>query len=210
MSAITATVLEFKNILPFSNGKLFYWLAVASVVLGFFFLWFAICSGWLKRVNIKDIEVALDDCNDKRILNHFIDEILYFFKKRKIDIVVIEDLDRFDNTDIFSTLRELNALINGSTMVKQKVTFVYAVKDDLFNSETERAKFFDYILSLIPIMSPSNAKDLLSRSLRAKCPPEMQLPAPYIQDVSYFVTEVRVLKNIINDYITYYHLLKLQ
>lgn len=46
--------------------------------------------------------------------------------------MIIEDLDRFDNTDIFLKLREVNQLLNQSNSVGRKVTFIYAVKDDMF------------------------------------------------------------------------------
>lgn len=60
------------------------------------------------------------------------DEIVYFFEVTDYNVVIIEDLDRFDNTDIFLKLREVNQLLNQSNSVGRKVTFIYAVKDDMF------------------------------------------------------------------------------
>lgn len=59
------------------------------------------------------------------------DEILYFFEKTKYRVVFIEDLDRFNNTEIFVNLRELNEILNNYEVIKKcgKVTFVYAVRD---------------------------------------------------------------------------------
>lgn len=50
-------------------------------------------------------------CFDK-----YLDEILYYFEISRRDIVVFEDLDRFDNVEIFETLRALNTLLNGSAL----------------------------------------------------------------------------------------------
>lgn len=69
-----------------------------------------------------------------------LDEILYFFQATDYDVVVIEDLDRFDTPDIFLKLRELNFLLNNSAVVGRKIKFIYAVKDDMFK-DSSRTKF---------------------------------------------------------------------
>ena len=69
-------------------------------------------------------------------LDEYLDEIVAFFEATEPDIVVFEDLDRFDDARIFDSLRELNTLINGSShwsaRVGRPVRFVYAIKDSLF------------------------------------------------------------------------------
>lgn len=98
-------------------------------------------------------------------LNTYLDEILYFFSVSKYEVVFIEDLDRFDQSDIFVKLRELNQLINNSKKVKQNVVFVYAIKDDMFMNK-ERTKFFDFIIPVIPVINNSNSKDKLQTVLK--------------------------------------------
>ncbi len=64
----------------------------------------------LKSISLKDIEIK-PACDDQTsILNRHLDEIVYFFQSTNYDLVIIEDLDRFDNADIFVTLREINSL----------------------------------------------------------------------------------------------------
>lgn len=48
------------------------------------------------------------------ILNEYLDEILYLFERKKFNVVIIEDLDRFNDITIFEELRELNFLINNA------------------------------------------------------------------------------------------------
>lgn len=156
----------------------------------------------VKKISIKDIDAEFGE-NKGSILNKFIDEIIYYFHATKTSIVIIEDLDRFNDTKIFSKLREINFLINNSRSVKQKVTFIYAIKDDLFKTDVERAKFFDFVISLLPLLNPENAKDKLNKFVNYENS-LVSLPEDYISEISYFITEMRVLKNIINDYITYY------
>lgn len=199
---VTLAVLEKMVQLPDSDGRLFYLFFTLSIValIGFVLLIFRSYS--VKKISIKDIDAEFGE-NKGSILNKFIDEIIYYFHATKTSIVIIEDLDRFNDTKIFSKLREINFLINNSRSVKQKVTFIYAIKDDLFKTDIERAKFFDFVISLLPLLNPENAKDKLKKFVNHENS-LVSLPEDYISEISYFITEMRVLKNIINDYITYY------
>lgn len=199
---VTLAVLEKMVQLPESDGRLFYLFFTLSIValIGLVLLIFRSYS--VKKISIKDIDAEFGE-NKGSILNKFIDEIIYYFHATKTSIVIIEDLDRFNDTKIFSKLREINFLINNSRSVKQKVTFIYAIKDDLFKTDVERAKFFDFVISLLPLLNPENAKDKLKDFVNDENS-LVSLPEDYISEVSYFITEMRVLKNIINDYITYY------
>lgn len=204
-ASVYLTILERKKRLPASNGKLFYILLALSFlfIIVFFVSIFNNCI--LKRVVIKDLEAELD-CKKGSILNKFIDEIIYYFYATKINIVFIEDLDRFNDTRIFSKLREINFLINNSKLVKQKVTFVYSIKDDIFETDIDRAKFFDYVISIVPLLNPNNAKDMVKNLINENCP-DAVLSEDFITDIAIFVPEMRVLNNIVNDYNIYYKVL---
>jgi hypothetical protein len=68
--------------------------------------------------------------------DEYLDEIVAFFEATEPDIVVFEDLDRFDDARIFDSLRELNTLINASAHWRARderpLRFIYAMKDSLF------------------------------------------------------------------------------
>ncbi len=209
IALIGCAILEFFKLLPNSNGSNFYIFSGCAATTALLFIYLMFYNNKINKIAVKDIQAEFCELTSGSVLNTFIDEIIYYFQKTKVQVVVIEDLDRFNNTSIFSKLRELNFLINNSQLVKQKVTFVYAIKDDLFRTENDRAKFFDYILSLIPVLSFTNVRGMLKKELESTCSKEMELPELYIHEVSHFITEMRVLKNIVNDYVTYYHLLKL-
>lgn len=112
----------------------------------------------LKKIGLN-LEAELEEKNkNKDVLNMHIDEILYFFEKIDTEIVIIEDLDRFNTTEIFRTLREVNFILNTylANIAKEnsrKVTFLYAIKDDLFLNELDRTKFFDLIIPAIPFVN---------------------------------------------------------
>jgi len=114
----------------------------------------------INKVNIKG-ELELSDNVNKSVFNEHLEEILYFFEKTKYNVVLIEDLERFDSTDIFTKLREINILLNNSKLIEREINFVYAVGDDLFDDKKERVKFFEYIIPVIPFINSSNADEQL-------------------------------------------------
>lgn len=97
----------------------------------------------LNKLIIQSLDIEISDKIDSSILNKHLDEILYFFEVTDYLIVIFEDLDRFENTDIFTKLREINILINNSKQVNRRIVFIYAIKDDMFKDKN-RTKFFVY------------------------------------------------------------------
>ncbi len=60
--------------------------------------------------------------------------------------MIFEDLDRFDDPQIFDSLRELNTLVNASAHWKSKeqpLRFIYAIKDSLFEQLGSEAALKD-------------------------------------------------------------------
>lgn len=170
------------------------------------FLFLILKQYQIKRVSIKSIEAEIGENSKASILNLFIDEIIYFFKRSKKTIVIIEDLDRFDNLDIFSKLREINFLLNNSEILKNKITFVYLIKDTMFKSSLERAKFFDYVITLMTCLNSSNIKKVINKTIKG----EQILNENFAHYISYYIDDMRLLKNTINDYSIYYKALNLK
>lgn len=160
----------------------------------------------VKRLNFKSAEVEIENNTQKSVLNSHIDEIIYFFEVTKYQIVVLEDLDRFDNQDIFTKLREINYIINNSDKVKQKVVFIYAIKDDMFINK-DRTKFFDFIIPIIPVVNYSNSGEILRRELqisdKAAKNDTTVIHEAIIDQLSLFIDDLRLLYNIINEYKIY-------
>ena len=155
----------------------------------------------LNKLNLKNGEIELkENKEDTSVFNKHMDEIVYFFEVTNYNVVIIEDLDRFNNTDIFLKLREVNQLLNQSNSVGRKVTFIYAVKDDMFFDE-ERTKFFDYITTVIPIINSSNSADKLKEELEIKGFSDLNVEV--IESLAFFIDDMRLLKNIVNEYAQY-------
>ena len=154
----------------------------------------------LNKLNLKDGEIGVVD--DESIFNKHLDEILYFFQVTDYQVVVLEDLDRFETENIFLKLRELNQLINESKIVGRPIVFIYAIKDDIFHDES-RTKFFDYITTIIPVINPSNSKDKLKSALKERGFAEDEISDDDLSEMAFFIQDMRILTNIANEYSQY-------
>jgi uncharacterized membrane protein (DUF485 family) len=152
----------------------------------------------LSKFNPLKGEVAFEQRSNDSVFNIYLEEIIYYFSKTKSDVVFFEDLDRFERSDIFVQLKELNKLINDSADVKQSVRFIYALKDDVFKGAS-RTKFFDAIIPIIPITNKSNSFPLLKRLLKDSGF-ENEFKDVYLRDIAVFVDDMRMLKNIVAEY----------
>lgn len=197
------------EILSFDWLKYLY-LMIALLSFGILFS-YLLHNRFLKKFKYKDLEADFVSDKDQNtqytnLINKFIDEVLYFFECIDIDLVIFEDLDRLPTTEIFAKLRELNFIINNSGKKSKKVTFLYAVKDDLFKTEEERAKFFDFILPIIPVINPNTTKVKIDEKLKKineyNC--KMDLSGKLIRGVSVFIPDMRILNNTFNDYVLMY------
>lgn len=192
---------KFKNII---EGKEIF----KTIAPAYIFLFMCICIYSLIKLTVSisalkfsvpHAEIEIGKKISKSALNTYLDEILYFFSVIKYEVVFIEDLDRFEQTDIFVKLRELNQLINNSKKIKQDVVFVYAIKDDMFINK-ERTKFFDFIIPVIPVINNSNSKDKLQTILKDS---DYEISQDLISDISIFIDDMRLLYNILNEFYMY-------
>ncbi|WP_313305359.1 hypothetical protein [Empedobacter sp.] len=178
--------------------------SILIIVIGLFFIILKsvrlISAVTINKLKIQNAEIGLGENINKSILNHHIDEILYFFSIRPYNVVIIEDLDRFRETEIFTKLREVNLLLNNSEKTKRKeIVFVYAVRDDMF-TDKERTKFFDFIIPVIPVINSSNSSEIL---LKKKNEFQYKLSDNLIEDISFFIDDMRLLHNISNEFYLY-------
>lgn len=185
-------------------GWLHYTSFVIIILFGFLILLKSIRvmrSITLKSFKLNDTaEFEISESINKSILNHHLDEILYFFQVTNYTVVIIEDLDRFEQTEIFTKLRELNLLINNSKKINRDIVFIYAVRDEIFRGEKERTKFFDFIIPIIPVINSSNSAEKLLSIVEANA---YRIHKDLIEDVALFVDDMRLLYNIMNEYYLY-------
>lgn len=167
----------------------------------------------VKEISINKISISSNDKDN--VFDKTLDEILYFFQETKYQIVFFEDLDRFNDTKIFIRLRELNTLINNYELIENKVVFVYAIRDELFIDDEERTKFFDFIIPVIPFVNSTNSDEKLKERLAKEKDKDgliislkYDLSDKYINLISPFIQNMRILMNVYNEFMIYKNTLK--
>lgn len=179
----------------------------------------------IKQLSAGAATVTLDD-NSVSYFDQYLDEIVYFFDVSDRDIVIFEDIDRFNDSHIFETLRALNTLLNASPQIEKPIRFIYAIKDSIFDRigleaegrkletgvlaiedpaqaeavRANRTKFFDLVIPVVPFITHRSARNLATRLLgeiEHKVEPELlDLAAQYVPDM-------RLLKNVRNEFIVF-------
>ena len=186
-------------------------LSICIFILGICVILFQLIL-FIKKISIKNLTLdkatlEFEEKKNVSIMNRYLDEILYLFQEKKYNVVIFEDIDRFENTHIFTKLRELNLILNQSEEIGRRIVFLYALKDDIFANAEERTKFFDYIVPVIPFVNVSNSGDLFRRKIANLHIPEAEVRSSFITDISAFVNDMRVLTNVVNEFDLYRNLL---
>ena len=186
-------------------------LSICVFILGICVILFQLIL-FVKKISIKNLSLdkatlEFEEKKNVSIMNRYLDEILYLFQEKKYNVVIFEDIDRFENTHIFTKLRELNLILNQSEEIGRRIIFLYALKDDIFANAEERTKFFDYIVPVIPFVNVSNSGDLFRRKITDLQIPEAEVSSSFITDISAFVNDMRVLTNVVNEFDLYRNLL---
>ncbi|MFT5388341.1 MAG: hypothetical protein ACI9E5_001477 [Candidatus Omnitrophota bacterium] len=199
----------FKSSITFdmtSNDQNIYFYGLVLFFIGFPVLVLSKIIGASHRFNILKLnplkgEIALEKKDTDSVFNLYLEEIIYYFSTTKSDVVIFEDLDRFEMPEIFIKLKELNKLINDSNDVKKSVRFIYALRDNVFKGK-DRTKFFDSIIPIIPIANKANSypqlKTLLKNAGFGK-----NLSDAFLRDAAVYVDDMRILKNIVVEYKIY-------
>lgn len=222
---INPNVFEvFKNTV-INNGEIFHlnqWSSYAVFTVTIFGLLllittvikYVMSNFRIANINLGDKASISKKEEKESIFDKSLDEIVYFFESTTYDTVFIEDLDRFNQPNIFIKLRELNTVINNYDNIKRKVVFIYAIKDDMFKDE-ERTKFFDFIVPVIPYINATNSGEILRGLLKFEKGADgvyksknYDISDRYIWKISPFVQDMRVLTNICNEFLVYKRTLK--
>ena len=154
----------------------------------------------IQELNLKGIK--WDGGGSVSVLHKHVDEIIHLFEMVPIDVVFVEDLDRFNDKAPFVRLREINFVINSAAAIRHPVRFVYAINDELF-ARDERAKFFDLVVPVVPVINADNSSDMLMSLLEARVGsdiPHRQDVAQLLETVADYVGDMRQIKHLVNDF----------
>lgn len=171
-------------------------------------------------INLKSTQIEISSKKEESLINKYLDELVYFFSITNYKTIIIEDLDRFINKNnndeinekinkkiliIFQKLKELNEILNNSKEIKRRICFIYAVKDDLFENQHERTKFFDFIVPVIPILSTYNSYAELERQITER---NININKSVLLELADYIDDYRLMSSIVNEYILYNEVLE--
>lgn len=190
---------------------------IAAVIILLFSIWAIskIVYDFSSKYSIKgiklssNVDIQKEEGVGESVFNKNLDEIMYFFETTEYRLIFFEDLDRLDDRTIFVHLRELNNLLNCNEMIKEKVVFVYAVKDNIFTKE-DRTKFFDFIIPVIPIINSTNSGEVLQQFLQEAKEHGVKhdISQNFVLDVAPYIADMRILRNIYNEFVVYKRILR--
>lgn len=163
--------------------------------------------------------------------DEYLDEIVYFFQVVDADIVIFEDIDRFEDPHIFETLRELNTILNAAKQLDSRtIRFIYAIKDSIFEelgvraareaegrqpeakkpatdaailevARANRTKFFDLVIPVVPFVTHQSARELMSTELNDI--DEQDVSDDLVDLVAQHVADMRLIRNIRNEFVVF-------
>ncbi|MFC8190832.1 P-loop NTPase fold protein [Cellulomonas sp. NPDC057328] len=149
--------------------------------------------------------------------DEYLDEIIYFFEtNNRRNVVILEDLDRFDDPHIFEALRALNNLLNTAKQLDgRSIRFVYALRDSIFEKlghnadlagsdeakaeivRSNRTKFFDLVIPVAPFITHKNARDLMIELLEER---GFEISRDLVDVAARHTADMRLIHNIINEF----------
>lgn len=176
-------------------------ISIAGVCFAvLYWLFRSLSSLRIQELSLKGIK--WDGGGSVSVLHKHVDEIIHLFEMVPFDAVFVEDLDRFNEKSPFVRLREINFVINSAASIRHPVRFVYALNDGLF-ARDERAKFFDMVIPVVPVINSDNSSDMLMSLLEARLGkniPHWQDVAQLLETIADYVGDMRQIKHLVNDF----------
>lgn len=161
----------------------------------------------LKKINLQGNEIEIFEESNESYFDRYLNEVLYLFENVDADAIVFEDMDRFNSNNIFERLHEVNRLVNIQRDIaghkKSTLRFIYLLRDDIFISK-DRTKFFDYIIPVIPVVDSSNSYDQFISHFEGGGILKL-FNERFLQGMSLYIDDMRILKNIYNEFQVYYN-----
>ena len=223
---ITYSIQNFLPNLEFIDYILII-ISVIAIIISYYLLSNSIrkimYKGNLAKLTINTMGIGVDmenkDFSTVSYFDNFLSDVIYLFDESEAEFVIFEDLDRFNDHSIFEKLREINLMVNQrrKSAKLKKLMFFYVISDEVFSeknvdsannteniSATEKTKFFDVIIPIIPIVNNTNSFDYLkSRLLDDLAITDKNDFETFLYQVSIFIDDLRVLKNIVNEFKIY-------
>lgn len=133
----------FKSLLSFSTNQ--YALIVVGIIITCLFslIVYELINiqknrNIFRKINLQGNEIEIFEESDDSYFDKYLNEVLYLFENADTNVIVFEDMDRFNTIKIFERLREINTLANIQLKNENKkiLRFFYLLRDDLLYQRT--------------------------------------------------------------------------
>ncbi|MGL3067036.1 MULTISPECIES: YobI family P-loop NTPase [Planococcus] len=189
--------------------KLFIGILIVLIIAKFLFDLFVIQNNRniFKTLSLQGNQIEILEESDDSYFDKYLNEVLYIFENSSAHAIIFEDIDRYNANQIFGKLREINTLINNKKKKNKKnntsepLRFIFSLRDDVFVSK-DRTKFFDFILPVVPVLDGSNSYEQFLKQFKSEIQ-ENTLDTKFLQGISLYVDDMRILKNIYNEFLVY-------
>ncbi|BDH82174.1 hypothetical protein [Lactococcus lactis] len=181
----------------------------------------------IKALTVSGNSVEILEESKESYFDKFMNDVIYLFANSGADVIVFEDLDRFNDSTIYEKLQEINILANKRMMlnmeflhfpkmkrwilrkfsfimhknIPRKLVFLYLIRDDAFESK-DRTKFFDFVIPIVPTMDGSNSYTKFIEIFERMEIYKFFNPS-LLKKLSLYIDDYRLLKNVANEYFVY-------
>lgn len=156
-----------------------------------------------RKLSFQGNEIEIFSEAEDSYFDKYLNEVLYLFENTNVDVIVFEDIDRFDVGTIFERLHEVNRLANARMKRDGKgIRFFYLLRDDIFINK-DRTKFFDFIMPVIPVVDSSNSFNKFKSYLEEGHVYDL-FDEHFLRGISLYIDDLRILKNICNEFMIYF------
>lgn len=206
----------FRTLLGITTMDWFVTGAIGVCIWGVFYGVFGLLKiqhnkNLFRKFSIQGNELEIFEKDEDSFFDRHLNEVLYLFRHTDADAIVFEDMDRYNSNQIFEKLREINYLLNNSAQVREEqeggqtkiFRFFYLLRDDIFTSK-DRTKFFDFIIPIVPVIDGANSYDKFIKYFKDGDIFD-SFDKEFLQEISTYIDDMRLLKNIYNEYRIYHN-----
>lgn len=135
------------------------------------------CSKLLPRIKINNLSFESDNIKTQmevQACESYLDlysmELVYCLEQIADKIgrtVIFEDMDRMPSdicNSVFTSLREINYLINLRLKEDRPMRFIYVINDEVL-ANMEYSKFFDYVMPIFPVLNEKTSYTIFKQNL---------------------------------------------
>lgn len=161
-------------------------------------------KNFFRKLSVQGNEIEIFENDEDSFFDKHLNEVLYLFRNTEADAIVFEDMDRYNSNQIFEKLREINYLLNNSpnNLDERIFRFFYLLRDDIFTNK-DRTKFFDFIIPIVPVIDSGNSYDKFIEYFKSGGILD-DFETSFVQEISMYIDDMRLLKNIYNEYRIYH------